>query len=950
MNVIKLKGKSLGAASGTGAKTLGTTTKKSSADYTSTSAGAAPNMSNLPITVDLDPLLYGIAEDSLASRTTFTRLYKDMYYYDAICGTAVDLYSSLPFSEFTLGGVNDVKILDIFYENIERLNIRTLLNELSIDYLVTGTFLGSLLYNRDKKLFFDIMPHDIGNADIIPMPFYSQDPIITMKFPEEVRKALGHPSKRIEAIKEKLGQTVIDKLLSGSIELDPIGTIYLPRKTFAASEGTSLFKRVLPIYLIEKNLFRGTLLESAKRQRGILHITVGDGDQWEPTQADMESITDLFLNADADPLGAIITTRLGITTEELRSPSDFWKFTDISDQTATMKLRAMGISDSLIGGDATINCVIGSTLIPTSNGLLRIGSLFDHTKSSTQPVNFLVSSRYGIEKATKWVYSGEQSVISVTAESGNNITGTPKHRLLVLRDSVLDWVYLKDVMLTDHLCLSTRATIQMEHCATYKNVKLDYRVTYIIGCILKKGYREKDVIKIQLNRETAERFIEYYAQIFEPITFVEARSKFFITITNVFAVTLLTKLVGSKNSLPWSITKNCYESQLSFIAALVDTTALNKIVFDSPSLGKELQCLLNSLGIMCNLKFNYITFPEGEDYVLYSHIDKYCATKHAIHYTRRLWFGFPMADGTILPYDECDKSSEVLVTKYRFVKVVLIKDAGVQKVYDLSINPNNPSYVANGLVSHNTTEASLSVFIEQMRAYRDRITRKLLYNKVFPLISMVNGISTKNGKVLRSDNAIDVENAMDILQDGSKLLIPVVHWNKQLKPEGDTAYLDLLDRMTANGVPVPLRAMAAAGGFNLDELLVQQDDDLGIRQRIKVYMDKLAKFKAASEEGGGDGEMEASTLKSKHSSLSLLDADPSERHYSSVLGSGGKRSLLSRQFDPEITDVTKTGKKKIVIDQRAANRKANNNLVKAVKSISKNQKTPLSHSTITEKE
>lgn len=417
--MITLKGKYLGSSIGSTTRSLGANnnSKKTleeqqkhqpQSDFTSTSFASTsnagvpgPNISNLPITVDLEPLLYGIAENSLASRTTFTRLYRDMYYYDAICGTTVDLYSTLPFSEFTLGGIKDVKILDMFYENIERLNIRTLLNELSIDYLVTGTFLGSLLYNKDKKLFFDIMPHDIGNADIIPMPFYSQDPIITMKFPLEVSKALNSSSKRVDLIKEKLGHAVIDKLLSGSIELDPLGTIYLPRKTFANSEGTSFFKRVLPIYLIEKNLFRGTLMESAKRQRGILHVTVGDGDQWEPTQSDMESITDLFTSADADPLGAIITTRLGISTEEIR-------------------------------------CVAGDTIVSTDNGLMYISNLVEHTVSEhdaayTVPVDLKVKGIDGtFVEVDQWHYQGFKPTYEYITESGNSITCTENHKFSVL--------------------------------------------------------------------------------------------------------------------------------------------------------------------------------------------------------------------------------------------------------------------------------------------------------------------------------------------------------------------------------------------------------------------------------------------------------------------------------------------------------------------------------------
>ena len=1639
----------MNSTSGNVTRSIGTnkkSNKQKDADFTSqSSVSNKPNLSNLPIALDLDPMLFGIAEDSQHSRTTFTKLYKDMYYYDAICGSAVDLYSSLPFSEFTLGGIDDQEIVEVFMENIERLNIRTLLNELSIDYLVTGTFLGSLLYNKEKKLFFDIMPHDIGNAEIVPLPFYSQDPLIKVKFPPEVLKALNTPSKRIDAIKEKLGSAVIEKLMSGSLELDPLGTLYLPRKTFAASEGTSYFKRVLPIYLIEKNLFRGTLVESAKRQRGILHITVGDGDQWEPSLAEMESITDLFMclsgdtllhtdqgpkridslcnregmqkdeyrdislnlkgadgrmctaikwwyrgyadtlkvtseygnlvtctpehkiyvlskngpvwksakdlnyddylcldreyteidctksiqivnfgvpvewlsklfleryiehcsdgdwfrddddqptlvanfnkasfeftaiknatdyivsilqkisanaykecialidaqyffakvysvvvgvkehvydltiqkdykpafiangvlvhnSADADPLGAVITTRMGISTEEVRclagstllstenglmqidslvehepneyddeysvpvdieakgifgqlveidqwhyrgykqtytyitesgssitctnnhkfmtmvadgrvllkkasainsddyvclenagvdavtaklplgivgdydckipqymtpelawmiafiisdgfindnyvcvnntnvdllqyynecfdnvfgvsgkirlsepshykvikghhftskdlyelriynkqvasiflhlglvsaaavnrvipeahspctyyeipwsilqaprkcklaflggyidgdgsvivnkdstidsvqirffssstkildvlkimladlgyhsiviyetirldivnsvsaslynelkpyivseskkpfdycdtlkikkygiparafwpllnerfvrrarggswfenddgetvlvkggfkhlfrhygfsdsyllyegldngvydaelavikqvsehcynriqflhqsrykfeyivcvkdagkqfvydvsvkgnedgnppiiisngyavrqSGGDFWKVTDIIDQTSQYKMKALGISDAFLGGDATLNCVVGSTLIPTSNGLQSIGRICRQDRGYTQNVYFDVSARGGIETASQWVYSGEHPTITVTAESGNSITGTHKHRLLVLRDNTLIWEFLINIRTTDYLCISKQSIFKKSNL-TVSNYSIDYRMAYIIGVLLRRGYKTDGTHKILTSEATATRFVQYYKAIFGHIEMEVHRNKYAIVIHNSVVVELLERFVGNKNQIPWVICKSSKEAHYSFVAALIDCCSVNKIQFYTPTLGKDLLVMLNNIGIMCNLKYNAITFLPGESAHLYSLIKEYCA------------------ETCVLCNDIVSHCAnyEGEQSQYRLTKVSMVKDSGIQPVFDLTITPDNPSYVANGIVSHNTAETSLSVFIESIRAYRDSITRKLLYNKIFPLISVVNGYSTKNGKIIKSGKPHEIEDALDRLQDGSKLLIPIVHWSKQLKPEGDIAYFDILDKMTAAGVPVPLRAMAAAGGFNLDELLTQQSDDINMRKRILAYTKMLEQFKPKGEDEGG--EMEASA-----SAMSLLDQSPDGTHYSSVLAQGGKRNLLEREFDPEITTTTKTGKKKIVLNQVAANSKANTNIIKAVKKIAKRHDTPLTRRTTTPQE
>ncbi len=576
---------------------VGTNSKKLRAknaeadDFTATATtspvGGQQNMSmaNNPVTMDLEPLMTGITP--LIEQTYFHRLYRDMYYHDPVAGSAVDLISSLPFSEFTLGGISEPKIAQVFSETLERLSLRTLLPEISVDYLVLGSHTSSLLFNREKKMFTDIMPHAVENLTFETLPFYSQDPIINVKFNKAVQDILQKDTPRIRRIREQIGPTIMEKISAGSLELDPLSTLYIPRKTFSTTDmGTSFYRRILPIYLIEKNLFRGTMVESARRQRGIMHISLGDGDQWEPTVADLEFITDLFHNADSDPLGAIIATRLGVSVEELRQGGDFWKVTDYSDSVLPHKLRALGISEGFLSGEA----------------------------------------------------------------------------------------------------------------------------------------------------------------------------------------------------------------------------------------------------------------------------------------------------------------------------------------------------------NYSTADTSLTVFIEMMRSYRDMLTRKLFYDKLFPLISMLNGYTLNaKGKVSIKENLMNEMNAEDAifrLNDGSKLLIPTVHWTKQLKPEGDSTYLEMLGQMSEKGIPVPLRVLAAAGGLNIDELLRQQDDDLDARKKIKEYQDKLdalaPKIEAAAD-GEGDESAEASAAL-----IALASEDPTARTRSAVQARGGKVSILSRDFGEmgEVRAKSKSGKKdKYIHNQRAEQEKVNKLIV-----------------------
>lgn len=313
-------------------------------------SGGNTQIGSIPLDIDLEPMMEGMDYD--ADDRQLFNVYRDIYFFDPICGSYVDLFSTLPFSDVSFSGAKD-SILEPYYEVNERLGLTSSMPNITTDIQVTGAFCGSMLYNKDRKKFIDLMTHRYDNLEVTPLPFVSQDPVFELRIPREIKQAFAKDSKRITALKQELGPAFVDKLMNDTtMELDPIGTIYIPRKTFSFGEGVSVFRRVLPIWLIEKNLYRGTLIESGRRQRGILHAQLGDGDQWEPSQEEMDFITDLLLSADSDPIGSIITTRLGVNISEFRQGGDFWKITDIWDQTAQFKMRAMGISEAFLSGEA----------------------------------------------------------------------------------------------------------------------------------------------------------------------------------------------------------------------------------------------------------------------------------------------------------------------------------------------------------------------------------------------------------------------------------------------------------------------------------------------------------------------------------------------------------------------------------------------------------------------
>ena len=260
--------------------------------------------------IDLDPLLEGMAYDT--DDKFLFNIYRDIYNFDPIGGSYVDMFSTLPYSDYSFGGAKDA-MLEPFYEVNERLKISSMLPSITTDRMVTSAHVSSMLYNKQQKKFLDLMCHRYDHIDVYPLPFNNQDPILEWNVPQETRDVMQRDNDRVRRIREYIGNDLCDKIDGGEkIELDPLGTIYLPRRPFSTGPGVSVYRRILPVWLIEKNLYRGTLIESGRRQRGILHAQLGDGMEWEPSVAEMQYITDLLLAADADPIGAVIATRMGV--------------------------------------------------------------------------------------------------------------------------------------------------------------------------------------------------------------------------------------------------------------------------------------------------------------------------------------------------------------------------------------------------------------------------------------------------------------------------------------------------------------------------------------------------------------------------------------------------------------------------------------------------------------
>lgn len=287
-------------------------------------------------------------------------LYRDIYRYDMIAGTAVDFQSKLPYSEFTITGCTDKKVAQTFLDSVESLNLKSLLPYIAVDQFVLGSFVGTLNFDDNSRIFNAMLSHDLDNCEITPLPVYGMDPLVNVTIPMEWRKVLNSNDPRIQDVQHLIPKELFagsaGRGASSKVGLNPATTLYLARRGMTTDTiGQSYFNRILLVHFIEKALVRGTIDAAARRRRAITLITAGNDEFWDPTQEDLQNLAQLFMNADASPDNATIATRNDVQVQEVKAPTDFWKFDDIYDLATTAKFRALGISEAFMSGDATIS-------------------------------------------------------------------------------------------------------------------------------------------------------------------------------------------------------------------------------------------------------------------------------------------------------------------------------------------------------------------------------------------------------------------------------------------------------------------------------------------------------------------------------------------------------------------------------------------------------------------
>jgi hypothetical protein len=325
--------------------------------------GGAPIQLNDTGGVQWSRYLTGLMPEDDAGLITY---YRDCYHFDSVAGATVDMQCTYPFSDYTLVGLEQDK-LTIFTENCARLDARALMAQVAMDYMVDGAFTGSLVHDGKTNTFTDVLVHDKLNLKITPSPFFNAEPIISTGLSSKLQAFMQAASSPVhKAVLDSYPREFLNAFLKGNTPLDPLTTVHIPRRSTHDQASVSYLRRVLPAYLLEKTLYRGTLLEAQRRMRATTLVTVGT-DLWEPTPDEMMTVLGQLQMSEADPMGAWVVTRQGVSVQDIRTAGDFWKWTDLIDTMVPYKLRALGVSEAFLSGEASYSTAEVAMTVFTEN-------------------------------------------------------------------------------------------------------------------------------------------------------------------------------------------------------------------------------------------------------------------------------------------------------------------------------------------------------------------------------------------------------------------------------------------------------------------------------------------------------------------------------------------------------------------------------------------------------
>lgn len=395
------------------------------------------------------------------------------------------------------------------------------------------------------------------------------------------------------------------------------------------------------------------------------------------------------------------------------------------------------------------HCLTGDTWIDLPSGPRQLRDIveshaFPGAESGEmlhEPCSFPVTSENGVRRAVRVHCNGRKPVRTLTLANGMTVRGTETHRFLVLRPStLLEWVALKNLRRGDLVAQNTTYTWPKDNVtvpARGRDVQLTEPVAYLLGACLPSKYVAPEAIPYapplwetycHTTRYRVENCLSRGFYMIAPYMGSGATRNRVEYITIQPALQSITEvLVDLVNlcedvacrTVPSGIMRSPRFVVLDYLRGFYDFarprllhTGLTVKVYNQ-EFGQQLAILLQRLGIATHIRTHTRCTTVV---VLWNHVTRFIKTIGLTNNELK----YRIERGTMLrPTSSRTRRAKatpsyknVLVipemvkqaSQFEWVRVKSVVRGGFEDVYDLTVEGTH-SYVANGLISHNSNNA-----------------------------------------------------------------------------------------------------------------------------------------------------------------------------------------------------------------------------------------------------
>lgn len=292
----------------------------------------------------------------LAQLNQYWRMFANM---DPVIGGVLDMHSEMPWSSAYLImdqlGDNSKEILHAFEDMLTETELLTWLPRISKEYMIIGEVFPYMFWDDDEGIWSHITIHNPDYVEVVDSPLIDDDPILTLRPSQDMRRILQSTDPRYIRLRQKLPPEIVTMLAGGkNLPLDPLNASHIKRLAFPYDiRGTSIMGRMFRILMYEDAVFNGQIQQAQRHALPLRVFKLGDPNTgWMPTPSNQEDFAQLLAEVEVDPLAAIIYSYAlqveyhGIEGKQLKINQEW----DIIERA---KLVALGVSKAFLHGEVT---------------------------------------------------------------------------------------------------------------------------------------------------------------------------------------------------------------------------------------------------------------------------------------------------------------------------------------------------------------------------------------------------------------------------------------------------------------------------------------------------------------------------------------------------------------------------------------------------------------------